>query len=115
MPADALVQLVLVGDHGHGVPAREALHAALQGAVAGIRHLRGHWDSVYIRCIQLDRDLDAVVPGTVSQLIHQEGGAFHAHLFHDLVESLNPLFGFARIKIHRSLGKVLVHISLIIR
>ena len=39
MAADAVVIFVLVGHHGHGVPAREALDAALERAVAWIGDL----------------------------------------------------------------------------
>ena len=40
--ADAVVVFVLVRHHGHGVPARQALDAALQRAVAGIGHFLIH-------------------------------------------------------------------------
>ena len=40
--ADAVVVFVLVRHHGHGVPADQALDAALQRAVAGIGHFLIH-------------------------------------------------------------------------
>src|SRR5712671_4283183 len=39
VPADAVIELVLPRHHRHSVPTCEALDAALERAVAGIRHL----------------------------------------------------------------------------
>ena len=54
--ADAVVVLILVRHHRHGVPARQALDAALQRTVAGIGHFLIHSDRVDVICCRADRN-----------------------------------------------------------
>ena len=57
--ADAGVVFVLAHHHGHGVPAGQALDAALHGAVAGIGHFVLGTDGVHVGRIELDGEVGA--------------------------------------------------------
>ena len=59
--ADARVILVLPHHHRHGVPADEALDAALHGAIAGVRHFVFHPYGIDVRCIQVDGEFGPAI------------------------------------------------------
>ncbi len=72
--ADPVIMLVLVRHHGHGVPASQALNAAFQRAVTGIRHFLIRAKSVHIveRCA--NRNVHAGFARALRKLLEQESG-----------------------------------------
>src|SRR5450755_3984348 len=56
--ADARIFFVLAMHHGHGVPADQALDAALQLAVARIRYFFRRRNRVQVGRVELDGDID---------------------------------------------------------
>ena len=107
--ADAGVVLVLAHHHGHGVPADQALDAALHGAVAGIRDFVFGPDGVDVGRVEMDGQLgaaDARVAGKLFQEVARRG---RARLIDHLVQRFHPLRGFLGIQIHNPLTEFLVH------
>jgi len=86
--ANAVVELVLARHHGHGVPSGQALDAALQRAVARVRHLFRRADRVDIGRVVLDRQLDADGASAVRQALQKERRPIGARLLHHLVQGL---------------------------
>ena len=72
MAADAVVVFILVRHHRHRVPARQALHAPLERAIAGIRHLFIRRDRVDVIGGGADRYAHSVFTGAFRQLIEKE-------------------------------------------
>ena len=111
--ADAVVVLVLPDHHGHGVPADEALDAALHGAVAGIGHFVLDPDGVDVRRIQVNGEFGAAGARVRRQLFQQVSGAVRTAIVDHLVERLQPLLRFLGIQIHNPLTSCLVHVLLL--
>ena len=107
--ADAGVVLVLAHHHGHGVPADQALDAALHGTIAGIRHFVLGADGVDVRRVELNRQFDAVDARPVNELLHQVGRPILSGLVDHLVQCFYPLSGFPWIEVHNPLVQCLVH------
>src|SRR5579864_57490 len=91
MSADAGVFLVLPVDHRHGIPADQALDAALHGAIAGVRLLFLYRNCVDVRGIQVDRNVHAGLLGAPGKGVKQAGTLARAFLVNDFVKSFNPL------------------------
>ena len=94
MATNAGIFLVLAMHHGHGVPADQALDAALQRAITGIRRFLRYRNSVHIGSIQLDRHVHARQPGALGKSIKQPRSLTGAFLVYDLIKGLNPLHYF---------------------
>ena len=69
--ADAVFSLVGAHDHRHGVPADEALDAALDVGAAGHQHLLVGGDGVDVGRVGGERELDAVLAGVNRQFAEQ--------------------------------------------
>ena len=72
--ADAVVVLVLVRHHRHGVPARQALDAPLQRTVARIWNLLFGRDRVDVGRVVLDGEINANLPCALRNVFQNEGG-----------------------------------------
>ena len=107
--ADALIVFVLVRHHGHRVPAREALDAPFERAVARVRRLLPWLDRVHVRGGGANRQGNAVFARPVGEFVDEEGGAVGPSSFDDLIQSLDPLRCFARVEIGRAVRELLVH------
>ena len=79
--------------HGHGVPADQALDAALQHAIAGIRHFFFHGNGIDVRGIELDGDFDARLARALDQSIQQLAAAVDTLIVDHLIKCFKP-FGY---------------------
>ena len=91
VPADAGIFLVLPMDHRHGVPADQALDAALHRPITGVRMLFLHRNGVDVRGIQMDWDVHAGLLGAAGKGVQQTGTLARTFLVNDFVKSFNPL------------------------
>ena len=101
MTADALVRLVRFDHHRGGIPADQALDAALDVRTAGHRHLVVGGNRVEVRSVGGERQLDAVLGGVDGQVAQQPrdfGGP--AGLQH-IIEGLEPFVRFNGIELRR--------------
>jgi hypothetical protein len=104
--ADAGVLLVLAMHHGHGVPADQALDAALELAVAGIRNFVLHRDGVQVGRVELDWNVNAGGASALYQGAQQLGALVGTFVVHNLVEGFQPLGHFLlvlRVRLQRKL------------
>jgi len=106
---DAVVGLVLAGDHSHGIPANNALDAPFEGAVAGIRDFGLRGDGVDEVGRKANRHFNARPFCMVSQFFQEESGPVGACAVEDLIQSFEPLFCFAWIEIVDTFGQLLMH------
>src|SRR5258708_759084 len=81
MTPDAGIVLVGTDHHAHGVPADQALYAALECAVAGIRLLLVDGDGVDVGREQVLFGGDAILRGVVRQTVQQVGRAWCSTVF----------------------------------
>src|SRR5208337_3818001 len=88
MPADAAAGLVRANDHCHGVPANDALDAALDLAVAGIRRLKLDWNGIDVRSGRAGREGHANSESPFAEFFQEKLGAFAALRPADEVERL---------------------------
>ena len=110
MAADAGVVLVLVHHHGHGIPADQALDAALHGAVAWIGDLIFGTNGIDVRRVPQARRFDARDFSVAGQLLQDVCGSVRAGFVDHLVQRFHPLRGFLWIRIFYSpLIQFLVH------
>ncbi len=107
--ADAVIVLVLVGHHRHGVPAGQAFDAPLEGAIAGVGNLAIRGNGVDVVGGGADGNFHAVIAGAFHQLIEKEVDPVGSRFFSNLVESLEPFRSFSRVEIGRAFGELLVH------
>ena len=91
MPSSTLVG---ADHHRHGVPAHDALDAALDLAAAGIRHLLVGVDGVDVRRVRRERQLDAALLGVDAELAQQPADARRPSVLQHVVQRLEPLAGF---------------------
>src|ERR1051326_1234490 len=91
MLADAGIFLVLPVDHRHGVPANQALDAALHRTITRIGMFFFYRDRVHVGGIELDWDVHSGLAGTSSKGVKQTGTLARAFLVNDFVKSFNPL------------------------
>src|SRR5262249_50853754 len=73
------------------------------------RDLRLRADGVDVRCVQLNRQLDAVEARALRQLFEQVGGPVGTCVIDDLVKGLDPLPGFLWVEVHNPLIQCLMH------
>ena len=92
--ADAGIFLVLAMHHGHRIPADQALDAALQLAVAGIRNFFRGRNGIQVGRVELDGDIDAGRSRVLDDCANQFSALVGAFLVHDLIERLNPFGDF---------------------
>ena len=92
--ADPGILFVLAMHHGHRVPADQALDAALQKAIAGIRDFFFNRNGVDVRRVQLHRNLDARLAGAIHQRGEQIAATIVAVLVDDLIEGFEPFGNF---------------------
>ncbi len=97
--ADGAVFLVSLDDHGHGVPADEALEAAFHLAVAGEERLLGGGDGVDIRRVGGKGDVDAADIGLVFELRHEEPRPVLAATLNNAFKSIEPFARLGRVVI----------------
>ena len=79
--------LVLAMHHGHRVPANQALDAALELTVAGIRNFLVNRNCVHVRRVELNRNFDTRLAGTMNESVEQFTAAIFPITFDYLVES----------------------------
>ena len=99
--ADALVRLVRSDDHRGGIPADEALDAALDVRTAGHQHLVVGGNRVDVRGIGGERQLDAVLGGVKRQVAQQARDFDGAAGLQHIIERLEPFAGFDGIELRR--------------
>ncbi len=92
--ADAVFVTVGAHHHGHGVPADQALDAALDLAAARVGHLLVGVDGVDVGGVGGERQLDAAGVGVAAQFAEQPADAGRATGLQHVVQGLEPLPGF---------------------
>ena len=92
--ADAVFVAVAAHDHGHGVPADQALDAALDLAAARVGHLLVGVDGVDVGGVGGERQLDAARLGMSAQFAEEPADAGRATGLQHVVQRLEPLAGF---------------------
>ena len=92
--ADAVVVLVGLDDHRHGVPADDGFDAALDVEVAGIGGLALDGDRVDVRRLRSNGQSDAGALGFDLQGLQEPRDAFGAAASGDVAEGVEPVVGF---------------------
>ena len=93
--------LVRLGDHGHGVPANDALDLAFQRPVAGVGNFLIGGDGVHVGRVDATAGaLDAGRPDFVLQGLQQERGPLRSLDSQDGLDGFQPLGGFRRVDVH---------------
>ena len=98
MAADAVLDAVRLDHHGHGVPAHQALDAALDLAAARVGHLFGGVNRVQVGGVRGEGQLHPGLPGMDAQLAEQTAHPSRPALLEDVIERLEPLAGFERLE-----------------
>ena len=91
MPSSTLVG---AHDHGHRVPADDALDAALDFAAAGIRHLLVGVDGVDVGRVGGERQPHARLLGVDAEFAKQAADAGRPSMLQHVVQRIEPLPGF---------------------
>jgi hypothetical protein len=89
--ADSLLLAVCTHHHRHRVPTHEALDAALELLVAGIRRLLLDGDRVDLRRVRGERDAHAAAQRVELELAQQALDAFRPLAPQDVVEGVEPI------------------------
>ena len=97
MAANAGIFFVLAMHHGHSIPAHQALYAAFQGAVTGIRRFLRRRDGVDVVSVQLNRYIYSRFAGAAGKGVEETSGLAGAFLIYDFVKSLNPFGNFLKV------------------
>ena len=92
--ADAVFVAVGAHHHGHGVPADQALDAALDLAAARVGHLLVGVDGVDVGSVGGERQLDAVGVGMATQFAEQPADTGRTTGLQHVVQGFEPLPGF---------------------
>jgi hypothetical protein len=102
MAADSRRVLVGPDHHGHGVPADQALDAALDFAAAGVRRLLVGRDSVNVGRVGSKRGGHALAIGLVLELGEQKPSPIRPGRLQDPFQGIQPFprFGYIGIPIH---------------
>ena len=101
MPADAFVRLVRFDHHRGGIPADEALDAALDVGTAGHQHLVVRGNRVEVRGIGSERELDALLGGVQRQVAQQARDFDGTTGLQHIIERLEPFTRFDGIELRR--------------
>ena len=99
VPANAGRMLVGAHDHGHGVPANQALDPPLDLAAAGIRGLLIGRDGVDVGRVGRERDGHALAIGVELELGKQVAGALRPTVDQHAVQGVQPLLGLGNVTI----------------
>ena len=97
------VFLIGPNDHGHRIPANDALDPSLGLAISRISGLFEGWYGIDVRCRRLDRDLDPIAAGSVFQGLDQIPDSVSTFALGHIIQGTEPLAGFGRIDIDRGL------------
>jgi hypothetical protein len=92
--ADAVRLAVGLDDHGRGVPTDEALDAALDLAVARVRHLRVRRNGVEIGGVRGEGFLHARLAGPEAQSVQEPNGTAVIAAVQNVIKRVNPLARF---------------------
>src|SRR5207237_1404805 len=92
--AEGAVLLVGADDHGHGVPADDALDATFEVAAAGEARLFADGDGVDVGRVGGEGEADAAGVGLVLELGQEVAGAVGAARLQDALQRVEP---FARL------------------
>ena len=101
VPADALFRLVRAHDHRRGIPADEALDAALEIGAAGHQGLFVGGDRVDVGGIRGEGELDAIPPGMNGELFEQPGHLCGAAALQHIIKRVEPLSCFGGVELRR--------------
>ena len=99
MPADTIVVLILMGHHGHGIPAHQTLDPALGWPVSRIGHFLIRRDRIDVVRVDANRDVNAVFAGTFGELVEDEIDPVGPSFIDDLIEGFQPFGGLTRVEI----------------
>src|SRR5262245_8660127 len=109
MAADTGIVLVLTDDHGHRVPADQALDAALHRPIAWIGSFLLGADRSDVRRGERDGHFHAIGARAFMVVHKQKSGPIRIGLIDHLVQGLKPLGSLLWIQIHNPLVQFLVH------
>ena len=109
MAADSSVIFILVDHHRHGVPADDTLDPPLHRTIARVGDFGLGRYGVYVRCVEMHRQLGAGRRGPLIELLQQVRNAVRPRFVENLVQRLQPFPGFLGIEIHNPLCYVLMH------
>ena len=84
--ADAVLDAIRAHDHGHRVPAHQALDPALDLAAAGVRHFLGRVNGIDVWRVGGERQLDALLGGVHAELPQQAADARRPSMLQNVVE-----------------------------
>ena len=107
--ADAFRRLVRAHDHRRGVPADEALDAALDVGAARHERLLVGRNRVDVGSVRGERQLDAVLPGVLRQLAEQAGDLGGTAALQHIINRIEPFACFGRVEIGRVFGGNVSH------
>src|SRR5690606_23165033 len=103
--ADAVMRAVRADDHGHRVPAQEALDAALDFPVAWITRLAVRGNRVDVRRVQREGESDAGAARLVGEHAQEIPNPLRTVAVERVLERLEPLPRLRRIYVlHHSIG-----------
>ena len=102
-------RLVRAHDHRRGVPADEALDAALDVGAARHQRLLVGGNRVDVGRVRGERQLDAVLSGVLRQLAEQPGDLGGTAALQDIIKGIEPFAGFRRVEIGRVFGGNVSH------
>jgi hypothetical protein len=108
--ADTVGRSIGTHDHGHGVPAYEALDSPLDFLAAGQRRFLGCANGIDIRRDRAERQADALRPRVVSYRRQQPMHALAIALLNDVVKRLSPLPLFECLELGIVLGCDIPHV-----
>src|SRR5271165_398453 len=92
MSANAFLNLVGADDHGHGIPAHQALDAAFHLLAAGKRRLLPRRNRVLIRSGRREWQVDASLTARMQrQLLQKPAGAIGPTSREHIIERVQPL------------------------
>ena len=107
--ADVVLDAIGADDHGEGVPADEALDAALEFLVAGEKRLEACGNGVGVRSVRGEREVDAGDGGVGAEALENFGGDFGAAGLEDGIERFEPLLNLEFVHVVRLGVRLVVH------
>ena len=93
------IEAVGAHHHGHGIPAHVGAQALFDGDVAGATGLLIGLDGVHVAGVGRERQVNAVLPRMLQQLLQQKMGALGAFLVDDGGQRLHPFARFLRVDV----------------
>ncbi len=109
MAADVGVVLVGTHHHGHGVPADQALNAALNRAIARVGDFLVGLDGVDVGRVPAQGGLHAHIGGPFHEPFEQVVGPVRPCLVDDFIQRFHPFAGFLGVQVVRRLYAWLQH------